>query len=109
MGEANDFQPAVPTGDHKLAKNRRRIFWIARALNNILSFEYGRSRVNFDVVTTKKFAAESGGHAHQFVELADCLPTDFVDRDREPDPPAALGNALSKIESAYQHMCTHDL
>lgn len=89
------------TADHKLAKWRRRLFWIARALNTILSFEYGRTRVNFDVVTTKKFAAEHGTHAHQFVELADLLPNDFVDRDREPDPPAALGAALSKIEAMH--------
>lgn len=87
------------TSDHKVAKQRRRLFWIARALNTILSFEYGRTRVNFDVVTTKKFAAENGSHAHQYVELADILPNDFVDRDREPDPPAALGAALTKIES----------
>lgn len=91
--------PQVPTNDHKLAKNRRRLFWIARALNTILSFEYGRTRVNFDVVTTKKFAPENGSQAHQFVELADLLPNDFVDRDREPDPPAALGKALDKIEA----------
>ncbi|KXS95386.1 hypothetical protein AC578_1904 [Pseudocercospora eumusae] len=91
--------PQVPTNDHKLAKNRRRLFWIARSLNTILSFEYGRTRVTFDVVTTKKFAAESGTHAHQFMELAELLPNDFVDRDREPDPPAALSHALSKIEA----------
>ncbi|TKA29551.1 hypothetical protein B0A50_03564 [Salinomyces thailandicus] len=90
--------PAAPTGDIELGKTRRRLFWIARALNIIMSFEYGRSRVSFDVVTTKKPAAESGSHAHQFVELADLLPNDFVDREREPDPPAALGNALTKIE-----------
>lgn len=93
--------PAAPTGDHKLVKTRRRLFHIARALNIILSFEYGRSRVNFDVVTTKKFSAETGGHAHQFVDLADLLPNDFVDREREPDPPAALGNALTKIEEMH--------
>lgn len=87
------------TADHKLAKGRRRLFWIARALNTILSFEYGRTRVNFDVVTTKKFAAEAGNHGHQFVELAEMLPNDFVDRDREPDPPAALSHALSRIEA----------
>jgi hypothetical protein len=90
--------PAAPSGDHKLAKTRRRLFWIARAFNIIMSFEYGRSRVNYDVVTTKKFAPDSGGHAHQFVELADILPNDFVDREREPDPPAALSSALTKIE-----------
>ena len=93
--------PAAPTGDHKLAKTRRRLFWIARALNIIFSFEYGRSRINFDVVTTKKFAPDSGGSGgfgHQFVELADLLPNDFVDREREPDPPAALSTALTKIE-----------
>ena len=90
--------PAAPTGDHKLAKTRRRLFWIARALNILMSFEYGRSRVNYDVVTTKRFAPDSGGHAHQFVELADILPNDFVDREREPDPPAALSTALTKIE-----------
>lgn len=90
--------PAAPTGDHKLSKTRRRLFWIGRALNIILSFEYGRSRINFDVVTTKRPASEAGSHAHQFIELADLLPSDFVDREREPDPPAALGNALTKIE-----------
>lgn len=90
--------PAAPMGDHKLAKTRRRLFWMARALNIIFSFEYGRSRVNFDVVTTKKFAADSNGFSHQLVELADMMPSDFVDREREPDPPAALSSALTKIE-----------
>ena len=90
--------PAAPTGDHKLAKTRRRLFHIARALNIIFSFEYGRSRINYDIVTTKKFAPDSGGYAHQLVELADILPNDFVDREREPDPPAALSSALTRIE-----------
>ncbi|SMQ53746.1 unnamed protein product [Zymoseptoria tritici ST99CH_3D7] len=92
--------PSV-NADHKLAKQRRRLFWIARALNILLSFEYGRTRVNYDVVTTKKFAPETGSHAHQFVELADLLPNDFVDREREPDPPAALGAALTRIEALH--------
>lgn len=90
--------PAAPSSDHRIQKNRRKLFQIARALNIILSFEYGRSRVTFDVITTKRFAPENGSYAHQFVELADYLPNDFVDREREPDPPAALGNALTKIE-----------
>ena len=91
--------PAVSISDHRIAKTRRRLFWIARALNTILSFEYGRTRVNFDVVTTKRFAPDHGGHAHQFVELADLLPTDCVDREKEPDPPAALVKSLNKIEA----------
>ncbi|KAK3679787.1 hypothetical protein LTR78_000163 [Recurvomyces mirabilis] len=90
--------PAAPTGDHKVAKARRRLFWVARALNIILSFEYGRSRVAFDVITTKRFAAEQGGFAYQFVEMAELLPNDYVDIEREPDPPGALCNALTKIE-----------
>ena len=90
--------PAAPLGDHKFAETRRRLFWIARALNIILSFEFGRSRVNFDVITTRKFAPDHGSHAHHFTELADLLPNDYVDRVREPDPPAALGNSLTKIE-----------
>ncbi|KAK5137717.1 hypothetical protein LTR08_007288 [Meristemomyces frigidus] len=90
--------PAAPPGDRKLGETRRRLFWIARALNIILSFEFGRSRVSFDVITTRKFTPEHGSHAHHFVELADMLPNDYVDREREPDPPAALGNALTKIE-----------
>jgi hypothetical protein len=90
--------PAASAADHRLVKTRRKLFWIARALNIVFSFEYGRSRVNFDVITTKKPAPDVSGHAHQFVELADMLPSDFVDREREPDPPAALGNALTRIE-----------
>lgn len=90
--------PAAKDVDQKLARTRRKLFWIARALNIIFSFEFGRSRINFDVITTKKFDPEPGSHAHLVVELADLLPSDFVDREREPDPPAALGNALTKIE-----------
>ncbi|KAH9845636.1 C6 zinc finger protein domain protein [Teratosphaeria destructans] len=93
--------PAAPSGDHKLQKTRRKLFHIARALNIILSFEYGRSRVTFDVTTTKRFAAESGTFAHHFVDMADHLPSDYVDRDREPDPPAALGAALTKLEEMH--------
>ena len=91
--------PAVPTSDQKIAKARRRLFWVARALNVILSFEYGRSRVSFDIITTKRFAVEQGFYAHQFVELAELLPNDWVDREREPDPPGSLCNALNKIEA----------
>lgn len=100
------YPPTV--ADHKVAKMRRRLFWIARALNTILSFEYGRTRVTFDVVTTKRFAPENGTQAHHFVELAELLPNDFVDQAREPDPPAALGQALSKIEamSSDSHFIT---
>ena len=90
--------PAASAADHRLVKTRRKLFWIARALNIVFSFEYGRSRVNFDVITTKKPAPDVTGHANLFVELADMLPSDFVDREREPDPPAALGNALTRIE-----------
>ncbi|KAK3639174.1 hypothetical protein LTR56_008765 [Elasticomyces elasticus] len=106
--------PAVPTGDHKVAKSRRRLFWVARALNIVLSFEYGRSRVGFDVITTKRFASDHGGFAHQFVELAELLPNDFVDREREPDPPGSLCTALTKIEelktdSAFIQLLKADL
>jgi hypothetical protein len=90
--------PAAPSTDQKLQKVRRKLFQIARALNIIFSFEYGRSRVTFDVITTKKITPEQGSHAHQLVEMADLLPSDYVDREREPDPPAALGAALTKLE-----------
>jgi len=90
--------PAAPVGDHKVAKTRRRLFWVARTLNIILSFEYGRSPVTFDVITTKRPAAESGTHVHQFIELAELLPSDVTDNEREPDPPAALATALTRIE-----------
>lgn len=90
--------PAAPLGDHKLAKTRRRLFWIAKAMNTMVSFEYGRSKVNLEIVTTKRFAQENGTHAHHFVELADLLPSDIVDVDSNPDPPAALSAALTKIE-----------
>ncbi|EMC94093.1 hypothetical protein BAUCODRAFT_42013, partial [Baudoinia panamericana UAMH 10762] len=91
--------PAAPSGDHKVAKTRRRLFWTARALNIILSFEYGRSRVAFDVITTKRPNEEGKSNAHHFVELAEILPNDVVDRDSEPDPPGALCRALTAIES----------
>lgn len=106
--------PAAPIGDSKSPRSRRRLFWIAQALNIILSFEYGRSRVTFDVVTTERFAPEAGTHAHEFVELAELLPDDFVDKEHEPDPPAALSTALTKIEelkteSAFMALLKADL
>lgn len=90
--------PAMPTTDNKLVQSRRKLFWIAKALNVLLGFEYGRSKVHFEVVTTKKFAPDNTSHAHLIVELAEILPSDFVDPEQEPDPPAALTSALTTIE-----------
>ncbi|KAF2860024.1 hypothetical protein K470DRAFT_208077, partial [Piedraia hortae CBS 480.64] len=87
--------PQVPIPDPKLQTTRRKLFHIARALNVILSFEYGRSRVTLDLITTKPFPAEEGSSAHEFVALADLLPCDSP--GSESDPPAALGTALSRL------------
>lgn len=92
--------PAADVLDRKLIRTRRKLFWVARALNIIFSFEFGRSRINFDVITTKKIDAEAGGHGHVFVELAEMLPSDFVDREREPDPVGALAKSLTRIEES---------
>jgi hypothetical protein len=90
--------PAARVVDHSLAEHPRKLFWIADALNIMFSFECGNSRVNLDESTSNKPVMDSTTHGHQFVELANLLPSDTINHERGPDPPTALVNALTCIE-----------
>ena len=93
--------PAAPQSDHKAAKMRRSMFWIAKALNAVLAFEYGRSRVTFDGITTKMPSPEESSTARPFIDLAELLPCDGSQQQetRGSDPPATLRTTLLSIAS----------
>ncbi|TQV90342.1 hypothetical protein V2A60_004283 [Cordyceps javanica] len=52
----------------------RRVFWIAYAGHNLLSYEYDRSSVTFGAVTCREIAPKAGSVADQFVKLAQIIP-----------------------------------
>lgn len=52
----------------------RRIFWIAWAGHNLLSYEYDRSPVHFRAVTCQAVIPISGSLASQFVQIAQIIP-----------------------------------
>lgn len=81
------------------ADTRRRLFWVARALNIIISYEYGRSRVEFDIITSQKPVLIPHSFTHQIIDLACALPSDVIDPDRHFDPPSGLVVALGKVSA----------
>ncbi|PKY06805.1 C6 zinc finger domain protein [Aspergillus campestris IBT 28561] len=56
------------------ADRLRRIFWIAWAGHNMLSYEYDRSSVQFSAVTTQAIIPTPGSVADQFVQMAQIIP-----------------------------------
>ncbi|KAF5568204.1 hypothetical protein FPHYL_2895 [Fusarium phyllophilum] len=56
------------------ADRLRRIFWIAWAGHNLLSYEYDRSAVQFRAVTCQAIIPTTGSVAHQFVQIAQIIP-----------------------------------
>ncbi|KAK4551520.1 hypothetical protein LTR86_011127 [Recurvomyces mirabilis] len=53
----------------------RRIFWIAWAGNNLMSYEYDRSPVVFRTVTTQAVMATNDSLADEFVRIAQITPS----------------------------------
>lgn len=83
------------------SKVRRRLFWVARALNVLIAFDFGRTRrlrSNIDIVTTKRFAPEAGSSAHLLVDLAEYLPDDNGAKDGQTDPHLSFETPLKNIQ-----------
>ncbi|KAJ5623048.1 hypothetical protein N7490_011653 [Penicillium lividum] len=56
------------------ADRLRRIFWIAWAGHNMLSYEYDRSAVRYDAVTCQTPITVQGSFADQFVQIVQIIP-----------------------------------
>jgi len=53
---------------------RRRTFWVALALNQFLSGEYGRTRVSINSITCEPLASRQGDFTSQVVEFMQAVP-----------------------------------
>lgn len=53
----------------------RRLFWISWAMNRIISYEYGRSWVQLNGITTKLPHQEEGDYTYWFIQLIHIIPT----------------------------------
>ncbi|MCJ1454522.1 hypothetical protein MMC28_004875 [Mycoblastus sanguinarius] len=91
--------PAAPAISDPQQNLRRRLFWIARSLNTLFSYEYGRQRVNFEIITTSRPSHEPQHFSHQIIELAETLPSDVINPPDNPDPPSALLAAVKEINN----------
>ena len=74
----NDF---LESKNHPCGRSRsgndvtRRLFWVTWALNRIISYEYGRSWVQLNGVTTKLPHQEDGDYTYWFIQLIHIIPT----------------------------------
>lgn len=76
--------PAAPEIRASETDTRRRLFWVSWALNRIISYEYGRSRVNPPGASVKPFdTSESSTNSHILVALANIIPEDTHTQDDE--------------------------
>jgi hypothetical protein len=87
--------PAAPESKASEVDVRRRIFWVSWALNRIISYEYGRSRVYIPGTSVKPFdTTDSPTSSHILVALANSLPEDTHARDNEE---AVIQNSLDAL------------
>ena len=88
--------PAAPEIAASDADVRRRVFWVSWALNRIISYEYGRSRVYLPGTSVKPFdATDSTTSSHILVALANTLPEDTNVRDAEE---VVIQNSLDALD-----------
>jgi hypothetical protein len=87
--------PAAPESRASEVDVRRRIFWVSWALNRIISYEYGRSRVYLPGTSVKPFdTTDSPTSSHILVALANSLPEDTHAHDNEE---AVIQNSLDAL------------
>ncbi|GAB5594019.1 hypothetical protein Unana1_08919, partial [Umbelopsis nana] len=53
---------------------RRRVFWVAWALNRLISADYGRSKVQLDNIECRTFPSKAGDYTNDIVRLARLIP-----------------------------------
>lgn len=53
---------------------RRRVFWVAWALNRLISVDYGRSKVQLENIECRTFPSKAGDYTNDMVRLARLIP-----------------------------------
>jgi hypothetical protein len=90
--------PAPPESRESEMDVRRRIFWVSWALNRIISYEYGRSRVHLPGTSVKPFdTTDSSTSSHILIALANSLPEDTHAHDNEEAVIQSSLDALNQI------------
>ena len=89
------------------ADRLRRIFWIAWAGHNMLSYEYDRSSVQFGAVTTQAIIPTPGSVADQFVQLAQIIPAPNSPFQLDCQPPTPRDELLERLKALDQLRFTH--
>ena len=90
--------PAAPEMGSSESEVRRRLFWVAWSLNTILSYEYGRSRVDLANINVQAIDSEDGTTASQYITLATILAGDDLDM-HDAESARALYKSLSAINA----------
>lgn len=88
--------PPAPESRANETDVRRRLFWVSWAINRIISYEYGRSRVYLPGTSVKPFdTTDSSTSSQILVALANTLPEDTHVHDNEE---AVIQNSLDALE-----------
>lgn len=90
--------PAAPEMGSSESELRRRLFWVAWSLNTILSYEYGRSRIELPNMNVKSIDTEDDSVTNQYVTLASLLPGDDLDM-HDAESARALYKSLDAINN----------
>ncbi|RDW91116.1 hypothetical protein BP5796_02281 [Coleophoma crateriformis] len=102
-GLHHEAQSIILTTDHSQqlihqddeGKERaRRTFWVAWALNSIMSYEYGRSKRSFGSISCRPLMVVEGDTSAHHVALAQLIP-----RDNPPSDAAARDDLQRAIKS----------
>ncbi|PLB41132.1 putative C6 transcription factor [Aspergillus candidus] len=89
------------------ADRLRRIFWIAWAGHNMLSYEYDRSSVQFGAVTTQAIIPTPGSVADQFVQMAQIIPAPNSPFRLDCQPPTLREELFERIKALDKLHFTH--
>ena len=89
------------------ADRLRRIFWIAWAGHNMLSYEYDRSSVQFGAVTTQAIIPTPGSVADQFVQLAQIIPAPNSPFQLDCQPPTPRDELVERLKALDKLRFTH--
>ncbi|KAF5549516.1 hypothetical protein FMEXI_4216 [Fusarium mexicanum] len=89
------------------ADRLRRIFWIAWAGHNLLSYEYDRSAVQFRAVTCQTIIPTTGSVAHQFVQIAQIIPAPNSPFRLECHPRTPREELFARLKALEKLQFTH--
>ena len=81
---------------------RRRLFWVAWALNTTISYEYGRGRVSLPNASVRPIdASEPGIHTHQLISIAQILPSECAIANNTTDDVMTLYSSFRSLTGLH--------